>query len=149
LLLPVLEAIAHVHASGFLHGDIKEEHILATGQLKPKLIDFGSARKITGTSQESPPVLDFTPEYASPELLRGEHLDSRSDLYSFGILMYRVLVGRHPYGLRSGLITEIADLVLNEEPQSAFTILSTANAHEFDDNIAKWGFRTKPNTIPG
>jgi len=127
LMLPVLEALQHVHAAGFLHGDVKADHVLTTQQLKTKLIDFGSARKLATDRSESASVLDFTPEYASPELLRGENLDNRSDIYSFGVLMYDVLIGRHPYGISSRLLTNIADVVFNEEPRPPSSVLDAPN----------------------
>jgi serine/threonine protein kinase len=123
LLIDVLDAVDHIHAAGFLHGDLKEEHIIVNSRLKTKLIDFGASRSIAVPPDAVAQPLDMTPEYVSPELLKGESPDQRSDLYSFGVLMYRLIAGRYPFYFRSRLLPNIADSVLNDEPLPILTLL--------------------------
>jgi serine/threonine protein kinase len=124
LLVSALDSLGYVHTAGFVHGDIKGEHVLATPDLRTKLIDFGSARTVVQSPDSNAEPFDLTPEYASPEVLKGDRLDARSDLYSFGIMMYRVLVGRYPFRVRSGLLPNIADSILNEDPEPALSLLA-------------------------
>ena len=93
-------ALDELHEIGYVHGDIKPEHIVFTHTGSPGLIDFGSA-----TSIKEPPQTDTTtdqrdplsPGYASPEQIIGKSLDGRSDLYSLGVLLYQMLAGQVPY----------------------------------------------------
>jgi serine/threonine protein kinase len=114
ILVSALEALSYLHESGFVHGDVKPEHFQVTGKRWVKLIDFGLARAIGQPADNA--TFGFTPEFASPEHLRGGVLDVRSDLYSFGVLMYKVLVGRYPVPLKGRLIHQLSDAVLNIEP---------------------------------
>lgn len=106
LLLAACDALAHVHAAGLVHGDIKSANIflLDPDDLAPavqqgwrpriKLMDFGLAQTI-GT--ETLASLDGTPAYMPPEQLRRRPLDVRSDLYSLGVVGYEALTGRLPF----------------------------------------------------
>jgi serine/threonine protein kinase len=141
LLIDVLDAVDHIHMAGFLHGDLKEVHVIVNSQLKTKLIDFGASRKISALTDNAVQPLDMTPEYVSPELLKSEIPDERSDLYSFGILMYRLLAGRYPFYFRSRLLPNIADAVLNDEPLPPVNMLAkskaaTAAAWESEESLA-------------
>ena len=106
LLLPVCEAVQHAHRKGLIHRDLKPSNILTVdqnGQPVPKVIDFGIARVLVGDADDRTQVtrlgeLIGTPEYMSPEQAAlGEiDIDTRSDVYSLGLVLYELLVGALP-----------------------------------------------------
>ncbi len=108
LLLPKLQrivtelalALDHVHARGWVHRDIKPENVLVGDDGQVKLIDFAIAAKASGLlgkllGGKTPP--QGSPSYMSPEQIRGQALDARSDIYSFGCVLFELLAGRPPY----------------------------------------------------
>lgn len=100
VLLPLFDALAHIHDAGAIHGDIKPGSIALDRAGQPRLIDFGLAfdRTIESTTRTVTGDLLVTPRYASPEQTLGESLDATSDLFSFGIVLYQCLTGQHPFG---------------------------------------------------
>lgn len=93
-------ALDELHRIGYVHGDIKPEHIVFTQNGGPGLIDYGCASPIGETATNiSPdrPTAQLSPGYASPEQITHRNLDGRSDLYSLGIVFYQVLTGHLPY----------------------------------------------------
>jgi eukaryotic-like serine/threonine-protein kinase len=100
LFMKVLDVVAYAHGRQVIHRDLKPSNILVTGQGEVRLLDFGIARLLqpaTGAALLTRAYgLALTPEYASPELLRGESIDSRSDLYSLGVLLHELLTGARP-----------------------------------------------------
>lgn len=93
------EAMYHMHSAGWIHCDIKPDNILVSNEGKVKLIDFtiavkerkGLARLFGGSKVQG------TRSYMSPEQIRGKNLDPRSDLYSFGCVLFELLCGKAPY----------------------------------------------------
>ena len=117
ILVPVLDAIGTVHASGIVHRDIKPENIIvsrdSTGRLRPVVSDFGIAKvqegsALAGTKRRTEVGMFIgTPEYMSPEQIRGEgDLDARSDIFALGVLAYELVSGRHPFAGRDGFETQ-------------------------------------------
>jgi len=111
----ICAALSEAHALGVIHRDLKPENVLVTrtsdGSDFIKVLDFGLA-KLT-EREDLAEVTDSgsivgTPYYMSPEQIRGEHIDARSDIYSLGALMYRVLTGEPPYRAQSpvGVLTK-------------------------------------------
>ena len=100
LFLQVLDVVAYAHERKVIHRDLKPSNILVTGQGEVRLLDFGTARLLRpeteGASLTRVYGLALTPEYASPEMLRGEQIDSRSDIYSLGIVLHELLTGARP-----------------------------------------------------
>ncbi len=95
----VLEALAYSHKAGIIHRDIKPANVMLTSTGIVKVMDFGIARAVADTSStmtQTAAVIG-TAQYLSPEQARGETVDSRSDIYSAGCLMYELLVGRPPF----------------------------------------------------
>lgn len=109
LFLQVCHAVQHAHQKGIIHRDLKPSNILVTtgdGVARPKIIDFGIAKAVAGTEEASrhlTQVAQFigTPGYMSPEQVAGEaDLDTRSDIYSLGVLLHELLTGRTPHEMR-------------------------------------------------
>jgi adenylate cyclase len=101
----IARALAAAHAAGIVHRDIKPENIMIRDDGYVKVVDFGIARlvRVPGessalpTSHTGPSSLLGTPRYMSPEQIRGDHVDSASDIFSFGIMAYEWMAGRHPF----------------------------------------------------
>jgi serine/threonine protein kinase len=102
LLIPICEALDHAHQHGVIHRDLVPEKIIVGADGRPRIMDFGFARMIEPESSNvtpltNPGILVGTPQYASPELALGKPVDRRTDLYSLGVIAYRMLAGRLPY----------------------------------------------------
>ncbi len=129
LFLPVCHAIQHAHQKGVIHRDIKPSNVLVAlidGQPVPKVIDFGVAKaveqRLTDRTLETQfGTLVGTLEYMSPEQagLSGTNVDTRSDIYALGVLLYELLTGTTPLGgarLREAALSEILRRIREEEP---------------------------------
>lgn len=93
----VSEALDFAHSKGVIHRDMKPSNIMLTEDGDALLMDFGLAREIEGSNTLTGSMLMGTPAYVSPEQGRGEKLDSRSDQYSFGVILYQIATGRLPF----------------------------------------------------
>jgi eukaryotic-like serine/threonine-protein kinase len=120
LFLIVARAVAYAHHNLIVHRDLKPSNILVTTDGTPKLLDFGIAKMmnpglggVTGHVLQG--RLEFTPEYASPEQLRGESLTTQSDIYSLGVLLYELLCGRRPLHARG--LEELIPRVCDEDAE--------------------------------
>jgi len=100
LFLQVLDVVARAHERKVIHRDLKPSNILVTAQGEVRLLDFGVARLLQPESDSGLLTraygLALTPEYASPELLHGEAIDARGDIYSLGVVLHELLTGARP-----------------------------------------------------
>jgi eukaryotic-like serine/threonine-protein kinase len=101
LFLKVCDAVQYAHQNLIVHRDLKPANILVNNEGEPKLLDFGIAKVLdpaeTGAAKTSTRVL--TPEYASPEQVRGDPITTQSDIYSLGAVLYKLLSGRSPHAI--------------------------------------------------
>ena len=143
MFLQVCEAVAYAHRHLVVHRDLKPSNILVTPEGAPKLLDFGLAKLLQPRAAELRDRTEtglriLTPDYASPEQVRGEAITTSTDIYSLGVVLYRLLSGRSPYraaGRESG--EAIARAVCQEEP-------SRPGASKDLDNIVLMALRKEP-----
>ena len=124
LLLQVMAAVSHAHAQLVIHRDLKPGNILVTADGRVKLLDFGVAKLLEGEATRRTALTELTgraltPEFASPEQIRGEPLGTASDVYSLAVIAYELLAGARPYRLRRGTAAELEDAIAQVEPRLA------------------------------
>jgi tetratricopeptide (TPR) repeat protein/predicted Ser/Thr protein kinase len=123
LFLRVCDAVQHAHQKGVVHRDLKPANILVTAAGEPKVLDFGVARtfdvdvQVTSIRSEAGEIVGTLP-YMSPEQLAGDPLeiDTRSDVYALGVLLYELLAGRLPYRATGRTVPEAIKLMETTEP---------------------------------
>ena len=115
-LIQILDALEHAHSKGVVHRDIKPSNIrmLPGGQIK--LVDFGLARMAAAETLTATGMVMGTPHYASPEQLRGESIDRRTDIYSTGTMAYEMCSGRRPFEGENNSLTAVILKVISEPP---------------------------------
>jgi serine/threonine protein kinase len=143
LFLLVCDAVQYAHQKGIIHRDIKSSNILISlddDNAVPKIIDFGIAKALTALLTErtlctEQGELIGTPEYMSPEQAKmtSEGVDTRTDIYSLGVVLYKLLTGVLPFNaktLRQGGIENIRQVIREEDPKTPSTRLSMASGEE-------------------
>ena len=99
IALGILEVLGYIHSQGVAHRDLKPENIMVSADDRVKLIDFGLAASVGArrlTFAKLSQVMG-TPDYISPEMVRGKRGNSRSDLYAVGVMLYEMLTGKVPF----------------------------------------------------
>ncbi len=130
IAVPLADAVAAAHERGIIHRDLKPKNIMIDPAGKVKILDFGLAQILepvpaiegienarTATLEES---FTGTISYMSPEQLRNEALDHRTDIFSLGIILYELATGEHPFGGKT--IADTIAAILKEEPRPAFEL---------------------------
>lgn len=116
VLTRVLDALQHTHAEGVIHRDIKPSNVHRQPDGSIKLVDFGLARVIEATPLTEVGSVMGTPHYASPEQLKGEPVDGRTDIYSTGALAYEIFSGRRPFHTDNASMGAVLMRVISEPP---------------------------------
>jgi hypothetical protein len=116
LMQAVCDAIQHAHQNGVIHRDLKPSNILVTKDGQPHVVDFGLAAAVT--REEGAGAMSFdgevtgTPAYMSPEQAAGrpEHVDTRTDVYSLGVVFYRLVTGSFPYDVSASMLQTLENI---------------------------------------
>lgn len=130
LFRKVCSAVSFAHQNLIVHRDLKPSNIVVTGDGTPKLLDFGIAKllnpesTVDGDEATATMFRVMTPEYASPEQIRGLPITTASDVYSLGVVLYELLSGERPYKITSRSPDEVASAVLTAEPLKPSAVIS-------------------------
>jgi non-specific serine/threonine protein kinase/serine/threonine-protein kinase len=122
LFRTVCVAVQYAHQNLIIHRDLKPTNILVTSEGDPKLLDFGIAKLLvaddSGATDETAAMFRvMTPEYASPEQVKGEPITTATDVYSLGVVLYELLTGQRPHKFRSRQPADIAEAICIKEPE--------------------------------
>jgi len=134
--IQIADALARAHEAGIVHRDLKPSNVIVTNDERIKLLDFGIAKlleRADGTADASTKTTPLTDEgivigtaaYMSPEQAEGRRIDARSDVFSFGALLYEMVTGRTPFRGNSAL--SVLSAILNEDPPSPSLLAPTVS----------------------
>jgi serine/threonine-protein kinase len=148
LFRDVCEGVQHAHRNLVVHRDLKPSNILVAADGRVKLVDFGIAKQLESlempVDQTRTGLRLMTPAYAAPEQFAGGAAGIHTDVYSLGVILYELAVGRLPFDFTNRAPSEIAAIVAEHEPERPsaaarrMAFLSDANAHVRTANAAQW-----------
>jgi non-specific serine/threonine protein kinase/serine/threonine-protein kinase len=156
LFRKVCSAVAYAHQHLVIHRDLKPANIRVGTDGEPKLLDFGIATLVNesaGAEQTMTLTSAMTPDYASPEQLRGEAMTTATDVYSLGVILFELLTGQKPYRTKSRRIDEIARAITEQDATKPSSALARGQKSEVRsqkllrgdlDNIVLMAMRKEP-----
>jgi non-specific serine/threonine protein kinase/serine/threonine-protein kinase len=130
LVRTICGGVQYAHQRGIVHRDLKPANILVQADGVPKVLDFGVAKVLHGPTDEGATRTSLlpgplTPNYASPEQLRGLSATTASDVYALGVLLYELTTGIRPYNTEGLTLDRVIDIVLHQEPPRPSAAAST------------------------
>jgi eukaryotic-like serine/threonine-protein kinase len=142
LFRKVCSAVQYAHENLVIHRDLKPGNILISKTGEPRLLDFGIAKLLNPECFQTSLITTnwhpMTPEYASPEQIRGQTITAATDVYSLGVLLFNLLTGHQPYRPAGQSLLEIERLVCETEPEKP-SIAVTRNERRLSDDDAATG----------
>ena len=142
LFREVCSAVQYAHEKLVIHRDLKPANILIAKGGVPRLLDFGIAKLLNPECFQTPLVTrtdwrPMTPEYASPEQIRGRSVTTATDIYSLGVLLFELLTGHRPYRFAGQSLLEIERLVCDTDPEKPSAVISRKEERVSHDGEAR------------
>src|SRR5580704_11143288 len=142
LFREVCSAVQYAHENLVIHRDLKPGNILIAKGGVPRLLDFGIAKLLNPECFQTPLVTrtdwrPMTPEYASPEQIRGHAVTTATDIYSLGVLLFELLTGHRPYRFAGQSLLEIERLVCDTDPEKPSAVINRTEERATRDGEAR------------
>src|SRR6185295_17770019 len=150
LFLEVCGPVMYAHQNLVVHRDIKPRNILVTPEGEPKLLDFGIAKLLQpdggpdAAAETATLFRMMTPDYASPEQIRGERITTASDVYALGVVLYELLAGKKPYAVTGNTPGELLRVVCERDPEKPSVAANSRELRGDLDAIVAKAMRKEP-----